>query len=235
MKLSLPELDILIVAPHPDDAELGMGGTICKFLDEGKRVGILDLTDGEPTPHGSVEIRRAETKLATDVLGVSWRGCLGLTNRALQPSLDARKQLASAFRLCRASWIFAPYWCDAHPDHVAATQLIEDSRFWAKLSKTDMPGERFHPKRIYNYFSIHLKQVVQPAFIIDISEQFEKKLTAIQCYESQFKFGKSKTPPTFFDTVKTNAEYWGQMIGVRYGEPFHSREPVGLTSMDSLI
>ena len=98
-----------------------------------------------------------------------------------------------------------------------------------------MPGERFHPKRIYNYFSIHLKQVVQPAFIIDISEQFEKKLTAIQCYESQFKFGKSKTPPTFFDTVKTNAEYWGQMIGVRYGEPFNSREPVGLTSMDSLI
>ena len=235
MDLSPPALDILIVAPHPDDAELGMGGAICKFIEDGKKVGILELTDGEPTPHGSVDIRRRETSLATDVLKIDWRGCLGLENRALQPTLEARKQLASVFRLCGAPWIFAPYWNDAHPDHVAATQLIEDARFWAKLSKTDMPGRRYHPRRIYNYFSVHLKQVVQPAFILDISTHFEKKLEAIRCFESQFITGRSQTAPTFVDSVITTSEYWGQLIGVRYGEPFQCKEPIGLATMDSLI
>ena len=235
MNLEPPKLDALVIAPHPDDAELGMGGTILKMLADGKRVGILELTNGEPTPHGSVETRQAETNASSNILELIWRGNLGLPNRSLQPTLEARKQLAGIMRLCQAPVLFAPYWDDAHPDHVAATQLIEDARFWSKLSKTDMPGKRFHPRRIYNYYCVHLKQVVNPAFVIDISEQFEKKMEAVRCFQSQFVIGRPTSPPTFLDSVVTTAQYWGQMIGVRYGEPFQCKEPIGLTSTNALI
>jgi len=228
-------LDILVIAPHPDDAELGMAGAILKFKNEGKKVGVLDLTSGEPTPFGSLEKRAAETAAATKILGLDWRQNLGLPNRSLEPTLEARKQLASVIRQTRPKWLFAPYWVDAHPDHVAATQLVEAARFWAKLSKTDMPGEPWHPQRIYNYYCVHLKHAAQPAFVLDISEFWEQKLAAIRCYHSQFIEGKSTEPPTFLDQLESEAEYWGKAIGVRYGEPFHCREPIGISSLQSLI
>ena len=134
-------LDILIIAPHPDDAELGMAGAILKFKEEGRKVGVLDLTSGEPTPHGTLEIRAKETAAATEILGLDWRENLGLPNRSLEPTLEARHKLAAVFRRVRPQWLFAPYWVDAHPDHVAATQLIEAARFWSKLTKSDIPGE----------------------------------------------------------------------------------------------
>ena len=230
-----PKLDALVIAPHPDDAELGMGGTILQMLAAGKKIGVLDLTSGEPTPYGSVEKRLAETALSTEILGLTWRGNLGLPNRTLVPTLEARKDLASLLRLCQPAVLFSPFWQDAHPDHVAATQLIEDARFWAKLSKTDMPGTRFHPQRIYYYYCVHLKQVIDPAFVIDISAHFEQKMEAVRAFRSQFIEGRPITAPTFLDGVITKSEYWGQMIGVRYGEPFQSREPIGLTSMETLI
>ena len=125
-------LDILVIAPHPDDAELGMGGAILKFKQQGVRVGVLDLTDGEPTPHGSLEIRARETAAATEILGLDWRENLGLPNRSLEATLDARHQLAGVIREQRPRWLFAPYWLDAHPDHVAANQLVDAARFWSK-------------------------------------------------------------------------------------------------------
>src|ERR1700730_7263413 len=103
----MPPLDYLIVAPHPDDAELGVGGTILVLKSQGARVGVLDLTDGEPTPHGSREIRRAETEAATKILGLDWRGNLGLANRSLVADLEARRRLAGAFRELRPAWLFA--------------------------------------------------------------------------------------------------------------------------------
>src|SRR5207237_3758974 len=141
VRLSFTMLDILVIAPHPDDAELGAAGAILKFKDEGAQVGVLDLTSGEPTPFGSLEKRAAETAAATKILGLDWRENLGLPNRSLEPTLDARRELAIVIRRTRPKWLFAPYWIDAHPDHVAATQLVEAARVWAKLSKTDMPGE----------------------------------------------------------------------------------------------
>jgi bacillithiol biosynthesis deacetylase BshB1 len=228
-------LDILVIAPHPDDAELGMAGAILKFKSEGQKVGVLDLTSGEPTPFGSLEKRAAETAAATKILGLDWRQNLGLPNRSLEATLEARKQLASVIRQTRPKWLFAPYWVDAHPDHVAATQLVEAARFWAKLSKTDMPGEPWHPQRIYNYYCVHLKHAAQPAFVLDISQYWEQKLAAIRCYHSQFIEGRSTDPPTFLDQLRDEAAYWGKSIGVRYGEPFHCREPIGLTSMHELV
>jgi len=142
-------LDALVVAPHPDDAELGMGGTIAAMIEKNYRVGILDLTSGEPTPLGSVEKRRAETAKASAILKITWRYNLGLPNRFLEATLENRAKIAGIFRLTRPRWIFAPYWVDAHPDHTAATELIEAARFWSKLTKCDLPGEPFHPQRIF--------------------------------------------------------------------------------------
>jgi bacillithiol biosynthesis deacetylase BshB1 len=228
-------LDILVIAPHPDDAELGMAGAILKFKDEGAKVGVLDLTSGEPTPFGSPEKRAAETAAATKILGLDWRQNLGLANRSLEPTLDARRQLAVVIRQTRPKWLFAPYWVDAHPDHVAATQLVEAARFWAKLTKTDMPGEPWHPTRIYNYYCVHLKQVAQPAFILDITRYWDRKLAAIRCYASQFIEGRPTEPPSFLDQLRDEAAYWGKTIGVAYGEPFTCREPIGLTSLRELV
>ncbi len=228
-------LDVLVIAPHPDDAELGMGGAILKMHAIGMRVGILDLTDGEPTPHGSIPKRTRETELATDVLNIGWRENLGLPNRKLEAHLEARAALAGVIRQSRPRWLFAPYWHDAHPDHLAATQLVDDARFWAKLSKTDLPGEPHHPERIFNYFCVHLKMHPQPAFVLDISDHWEQKLQAIRCYESQFVTGREAMRPSFLEQLETVAAYWGQSIGVRYGEPFTSREPIGLTEWDRLV
>ncbi|MEC8389520.1 MAG: bacillithiol biosynthesis deacetylase BshB1 [Planctomycetota bacterium] len=228
-------LDILVIAPHPDDAELGMGGAIMRFLDEGLKVGILDLTSGEPTPHGTPEKRQAETSEATKILGVPWRQNLGLPNRSLEPTLEARAKLAGVIRTTRPRWLFAPFWEDAHPDHVAATQLVEAARFWAKLTKTEMPGTPFHPERIYNYYCVHLKMAPQPAFILDISPYWERKLAAIECFHSQFIEGRSTEPPTFLDRLRDEAAFWGKTIGVAYGEPFQCREPLGLGSCQNLI
>ncbi|HEY5314190.1 MAG TPA: bacillithiol biosynthesis deacetylase BshB1 [Pirellulales bacterium] len=228
-------LDVLVVAPHPDDAELGMGGALLKFKADGCRVGVLDLTDGEPTPHGSPELRARETAAATAVLGLDWRGNLGLPNRRLEATLEARGKLAGVFRQQRPRLIFAPYWVDAHPDHVAATELIEAARFWAKLTKTDLPGEPFHPPRILYYFCVHLRLVTEPAFVLDITPYWPAKLQAIACYQSQFVTGRPTEPPTVLDRLRDQAAFWGWSIGTNFGEPFASREPVALASLRDLL
>jgi bacillithiol biosynthesis deacetylase BshB1 len=228
-------LDFLVVAPHPDDAELGMGGTIAKMMAAGFRVGILDLTDGEPTPHGSREQRQQETEAASQVLQVTWRANAGLPNRALQHTLEARATVAGYIRQTRPRWLFAPYWDDAHPDHVVATELVEAARFWAKLSKTDLPGTRHHPERIYYYFCIHLRLAIEPAFIVDISDHWEQKQAAIRCYESQFVTGRPTEPPTMLDRFREEAAHWGYLINRRYGEPFATKEPLALDSLRDLV
>lgn len=229
------ELDVLVVSPHPDDAELGMGGAILRFKSEGLKVGVLDLTNGEPTPFGTPEIRARETAAATAILGLDWRENLGLPNRCLESTLEARAALAGVFRRVRPRWIFAPYWVDAHPDHVAATELIEAARFWSKLTKTDMPGEPFYPQRIFHYFCVHLRLVTPPAFVLDISPFWERKLAALECYRSQLIEGRPQEPPTFLDRLRDQAAYWGWSIGTRYGEPFASREPIGLETLRGVV
>jgi N-acetylglucosamine malate deacetylase 1 len=228
-------LDVLVIAPHPDDAELGMAGAIMRFLDEGLRVGVLDLTDGEPTPHGSPVIRARETDAATEILGVEWRENLGLLNRRLEATLEARARVAGVIRQTRPRWLFAPYWVDSHPDHIAATELVEAARFWAKLTKSDLVGEPHHPERVFYYFGVHIKLVVPPAFVLDISRYWDRKRAAIECYQSQFVVGRPTEPPTFLDRWRDQAAYWGGTIGVAYGEPFLSREPIGLTTMNGVV
>ncbi len=226
---------MLVVAPHPDDAELGMGGAIAKMIDLGWRVGILDLTDGEPTPFGDPETRAAETSAASDILGVTWRENLGLKNRFLEPTLESRAKLANVFRRVKPKWLFAPYWEDAHPDHLAATELVEAARFWAKLTKSDLQGEPFHPQRVFHYYCVHLKLVAQPAFVLDISDQWERKAQSIASFASQFTIGREHVSPSIHERIRDEAAYWGRLIGTRYGEPFTSREPIALKDLTRLI
>ena len=225
-------LDLLVVAAHPDDAEISVGGVILSSVAAGRRVGVLELTNGEPTPRGTVELRAAETAAATEVLGVTWRGNLGLPNRSLQADLPARQQLAEVFRLTRPAVILAPYWEDAHPDHVAASQLVDDARFWSKLSKTEMAGERFWPPRLYYYFSIHLRIHPRPSFVFDISDCIDAKMQAISCYQSQVIEGRSTEFPTVLDDIRDCARYWGWSIGRNYGEPLMSREEIGVSALE---
>lgn len=234
MPAEILPLDLLVVAPHPDDAEIGAGGTLIRSREQGLRVGVVELTTGEPTPHGSEEIRRRETAAATEVLGLDFRENLGLPNRSLQHTLEARRALAGVFRRTRPKTILAPYWEDAHPDHVVANELCDAARFWAKLSRTDLPGAPFWPPRMLYFFSIHLRIHPSPSFVMDISDQIEKKMQAINCYESQFLTGRSKEFPTILDDIRDRARYWGWTIGTAYGEPFTSKEEIGLSSLESL-
>ncbi len=228
-------LDILVVAPHPDDAELSVGGIILKSISQGKRVGVVELTDGEPTPHGTREIRQAETEESTKILGLHWRYQLDLPNRKLENTLSARRKLAEIFRMTRPQIILAPYWEDSHPDHVAASALVDGARFWAKLSRTDMEGERFHPPRIYYFWSIHLRIHPKPTFVVDITDFIDKKMEAVMCYESQLITGRPQTHPTVIDDVKDRARFWGWSIERGYGEPLLSREEIRIDDLSSLI
>src|SRR5205823_11728300 len=134
---------------------------------------VLDLTDGEPTPYGSPEVRRRKTEAATAVLGLSRRDNLGLTNRRLEADLEARARLAGALRELRPRFLPAPYWEDAHPGHVAPSALVDAARFWAKLTRCDLPGEPHYPRRIFYYFSVHLRLHPRPSFVLDITPYLE--------------------------------------------------------------
>src|SRR5579862_6526084 len=182
----MSDLDYLIVAPHPDDAELAAGGAILLLKAQGARVGVLDLTDGEPTPRGSPEIRRRETEAATAILGLDWRGNLGLPNRSLVADLESRKLVAGKIRQLRPRVLITHYWEDAHPDHVAASALVDAARFWAKLSKTDMPGTPHYPAKILYYPSMHLPQQLKPSVVLDVTAYHDRKVEALKCYHSQF-------------------------------------------------
>jgi bacillithiol biosynthesis deacetylase BshB1 len=228
-------LDYLVVAPHPDDAELGMGGTIVRLVRAGRRVRIVDLTSGEPTPFGTPAKRRKETAAATKILGLAHRENLGLVNRELEATLAARAQVAEVYRRLRPRVVFVPYWRDAHPDHLAATRLAVEARFHAKLTKTGMAGEPYYPPRLLYYYCTHLRSHGDVAFVVDVSEEFETKIRAVECYRSQFFDGRGEEAGAVVGYVRDACRYWGHMINRAYGEPFAVQEALGLADLDGII
>ncbi|HYE17908.1 MAG TPA: PIG-L family deacetylase [Tepidisphaeraceae bacterium] len=222
---------IVVVGPHPDDQELGMGGTIARLAKQGHRVHLIDATNGEPTPFGSVEIRAKEAAAAAKILGVE-RTLLGLKNREVVHSLESRHAMAALYRVHRPDVIFLPYPVDAHPDHVAVTRIGEDARFDAKLSKSAIPGEPFHPKRIIYYFCTHLRMNFAPTFCIDVSAEMETKMASITAYASQFTRNAAGDVSAM---IRTLNGYFGGRIGTAYAEPFFSHEVIGLSGLDQLV
>jgi bacillithiol biosynthesis deacetylase BshB1 len=220
----------LVIGPHPDDQELGMGGTIARLAQQGHTVHVVDMTNGEPTPRGTPEKRAAEAAAAAQVLGVK-RTLLGLKNREVVHNLESRHKLAALIRVHKPNALFVPYPIDAHPDHVAVTRIAEDARFDAKLTKSAIPGEPWNPKRIIYYFCTHLRMNFPASFCIDISDQIELKMKACACYESQ---GLTE-PNGLADMVRTTAAYFGTRIGTAYAEPFFSYEMLGFSGLDQLL
>jgi len=235
---------ILVVGPHPDDQELGMGGTIALLADQGHEILLLDMTNGEPTPRGSPEIREAEAAEACRALagesGRVRRVLLGLPNRRVEHSLEARHAVAGVIRAFQADLIFVPHFEDAHPDHVAVTRIVEDARFDAKLTKLDVPrppgftrtGPPIYPKWLFYYYATHLRRVPDPSFIVDVSGTIERKMAAIAAYRSQFvDHEPNRVVP---DWVRAHAAFMGSRIGTVAGEGFYTREPLGLGSLAGL-
>ncbi len=231
----MQQLDVLVVAPHPDDAEISVGGIIAASRSQGMRVGVVELTSGEPTPHGNVATRRLETATATEILDLTWRGNLNLPNRSLQPTLEARRKLAEVFRRTRPRIILAPYWQDAHPDHVAASSLCDDARFWSKLSRSDLDGDPYWPPTLLHFFSIHLRIHPAASIVVDVSPFIETKMDAVKAYHSQLIQGRSPEHPTVVDDIRDRTRYWGWTIGKAYAEPLLNREQVGIRSLNDVL
>ncbi len=222
---------ILVIGPHPDDQELGMGGTIARLAEAGHHVLLLDMTNGEPTPHGDPETRAKEADEAARILGVT-RGGLGLPNRLLQYSLPARHQVAAVIREHQAEIVFTPFLPDAHPDHTATTKIVEDARFDAKLTKTDLPGTPIYPRWLFYYYCTHLRTIPGPSFLLDISGYEERKRQSILAYDSQFvKPDRNRQIVEWLDAA---GRYFGSRIGTTAAEPFFTREPLGLKDLESL-
>lgn len=224
--------NILVVGPHPDDQELGMGGTVIRLAQQGHNVLLLDMTNGEPTPLGSPEAREREWTKAAEIMGVK-RRLLGLKNREVLHTLEARHAVAGVIREHQAEIIFVPYEQDAHPDHRAVTRIVEDARFDAKLTKIDLPGEPCYPKWLFYYYATHLRWVADPSFCVDITEQMDTKEAAVKAYETQFVLPEKNR--RVVEWVREFNGYMGSRIGARYAEPFFTKEPLGLTSLDTLV
>ena len=207
-----------------------MGGTIVKLAKQGHRVHIVDMTNGEPTPHGTVETRTKEWTAAAKVLGVE-RTLLGLKNREVVHDIASRHKTAAVIRQHKADWLFVPYPLDAHPDHMAVTRICEDARFDAKLTKSDIPGDPYYPKRIIYYFCTHLRLNFTPNFCIDISDTIEKKIEAVSCYASQFVGNSAQVP----EMVRSITAYFGTRIGTAHAEPFFTHEMLGFGGLSQLI
>jgi bacillithiol biosynthesis deacetylase BshB1 len=223
----------LIIAPHPDDAEIAMGGTILSLVKQGVKVVLVDLTDGEPTPHGSVEIRARETAAATTILGVVERWQLDLKNREVFDTVENRKKVASVIREVQPTLLFGPYWDDVHPDHVQAAALVESARFYAKFVKSDLPHAPWYPRKHLHFFSTHIRVRFTPSFVFDISPHLDAKMAAIRAYESQFVVHTGNAAR--LDAIRHEALYWGAQVGVAAGEPFICKESVKISTASALF
>lgn len=217
---------MLVIAAHPDDAELAVGGTLLALKAEGYAVGVLDLTDGEPTPRGDPATRRAEAARATEILGLDFRRTLDLPNRFLSDTVEARVQVAEVIRQTRPSVLLTHYPEDAHPDHVAACRLAEAARFYARLTHTPWKGEPHYPPRLFHFHLNHKRLQMPVSFVVDITPHFEAKLEAIACYRSQGPLEAGREAARRWLDVEPRARLYGALAGVEYGEAFYAPEPV---------
>lgn len=231
------QLDLLAIAAHPDDVELTCGGTVLKMVRRGYRVGILDLTRGEMGTRGSASERRREAAAAARVLGVAVRRNLGLPDARLEVTAKSRLAVAKQIRALRPRTVILPYWEGRHPDHYNASRLAYEGCFAAGLKRLPIPGEPFRPFKII--YATAYDPAVRPSFIVDISEEYDARQRAILCYGSQFRpktRGKESAVHLPLDELDQRvglvARHYGQMIGVRYGEPFLVKE---LLEVDDVV
>lgn len=237
--MSLSQLDIAFTAPHPDDLEIGMGGTIAKLVKLGYRVGMFHMTNGEPTPRGTVDTRTREMNAAARILGVQVCEMLGLTNRVLMDGPEARYVLATAMRRYRPRILvtMAGRTPAASPDHYQGQLIAEASRFYAQLTKWN---DRFGGTEPYRVDHLVYRPIRSSAevthwhseFVVDISDTIEQKVAAIRCYESQFDAERAGYLEHY---VRSWAGAEGGLIGVKHGELYALPRPMAVTDMVSAL
>lgn len=221
-------LDVLAIAAHPDDVEMTCGGTLIRMAESGYRTGVLDLTAGDMGTRGTPEERVAESELAAKHLLLAWRGNLRMPDARLENSLPARMTLAVKIRELKPRVVILPYWQARHPDHYRTGELGYEACFLAGLRKLDPYSEPHRPFKIL-YSSVYAD--VKPSFIVDISSQFERRMSALFSYASQY--GATEQGGGLFpaeqeirERLGAIARFYGNLIGVRYGEPFVVKEAI---------
>jgi len=220
-------VDVVAFAPHPDDIELLVGGTLLRLAALGYRTAIVDLTAGEMGTRGTRETRKAEAEEAAKHLGVATRRCLDLGDGRVTPDWPSKMKVVEAIRELRPRLVFTNYWESNHPDHANIGPLVEQATYLAGLARLDAPGEPHRPHRVLYYFVPHY---VRPSFIVDISDYYEKKLEAIHSYRSQFHNPSSTEPettishPDFLARIEGIHRYYGALIDAKFGEAFYVRE-----------
>jgi bacillithiol biosynthesis deacetylase BshB1 len=221
-------VDILAIAAHRDDVELTCAGTLLKAVDAGYRVGILDLTAGESGTRGSVSLRAEEAERSARILGVMERRNAGLPDAHLENSEQTRKKVVEEIRHFAPRVVILPFPVGRHPDHRVASELGRDASFLAGLERYDASGIAHRPDKLL-YALSYREDPVKPTFVVDISNQFDRKLAAIKCYGSQFDGAKAAgeifpTGQDLYSLVETQNAHYGSLIRKRYGEPFFTHE-----------
>jgi len=223
-------VDILAIAAHRDDVELTCAGTLIKAADAGYRTGILDLTAGETATRGSAEVRAEEAAGAAKVMGVTERRNAGLPDAHLQNNEETRKIIIAQIRHFAPRVVILPYAVGRHPDHRIASELGRDACFLAGLARYPADGAPHRPHKIL-YALAYREDAIKPTFVVDISAEFDRKLSAIKCYASQFDGAKAAgeifpTGQDLYGLVETQNAHYGSLIRRRYGEPFYTHETV---------
>ena len=221
-------LDVLAIAAHPDDVEQTCGGTLIRMAEMGYRTGVLDLTAGDMGTRGTPEQRVAESEVAARHLLLGWRGNQYMPDARLENTITARMTLAMRIRELKPRVVILPYWEARHPDHYVCGEIAFEACFLAGLKKLDEYSEPHRPSKIL-YSSLYAD--VKPSFIVDISAQFERRMTALLSYVSQY--GETAEGGTLFpnepeirERLGAIARFYGNQIGARYGEPFVVKEAI---------
>jgi bacillithiol biosynthesis deacetylase BshB1 len=231
-------VDVLAIAAHRDDVELTCGGTLATLAAEGRRTGILDLTQGEMGTRGSAGQRADEASHAAAALGVTMRSNLGLPDAGIVNTPETRARLAVEIRTLKPRIVIAPAPRGRHPDHRVASQLVRDACFVAGLKKVEPTHPAHRPHKVIHSIT-YREDHVKPTFVVDISDVFEQKLRAIKCYASQFD-GATQAGEVYpngeslYDMVRHQAAHYGSLIRCRYGEPFFTFETMRVDDLMSL-
>ena len=222
-------VDLLVFGPHPDDLEIGLGGTIARHVALGHRVGLCDLTAGEMGSNGTVEERLAESDAARRVLGAAWRLNLRLPDRAIGRDADHVREVATLIRRTRPRAVAVPYGVDRHPDHVDASRMVTEGVFNSGLRRYDAGADAWRPEWVCYYF---INDSAPPSFVVDVSEYYDVKRRALACHASQFQGSAPGgvqtrlTTPLFQQLVESRDAQFGALAGVAFAEGVVVREPI---------
>ncbi len=229
-------LDVLAIAAHPDDVEQTCGGTLIRMAEMGYRTGVLDLTAGDMGSRGTPEIRLKESDTAACKMRLAWRGNMRLPDARLENTVSVRMSLAVEIRNLRPRVVILPYWEARHPDHYRACEIGFEACFLSGLKKLDEETAPHRPSKII-YSSLYAN--VTPSFVVDISSQFERRMESLLCYQSQY----GQTPdaselfpdePEIRDRLAAIARFYGNLIGVKYGEPFVVKEAMRVDDITAM-